>query len=34
MLYQILKDPYNFDVRHVTCSASLTESGGYREGGT
>lgn len=34
LAHEALKDQYNFEVRHVTCSASLTESGGYREGGT
>jgi len=31
---QLVKDPYNFDVRHGTWTTFLTQSGGYVEGGT
>ena len=34
IVQQLTKDPYNFDVRHGTWTAFLTQSGGYVEGGT
>ncbi|MEL6764897.1 MAG: DUF1016 N-terminal domain-containing protein [Cyanobacteria bacterium J06607_6] len=33
LAHEALKDQYNLEVRHVTCTASLTESGGHWEGG-